>query len=668
MSNAVARSAIAAALSFSLAACSGSAGPAGPAGGSVTVTPEPPGANCALGGVAVTADGGTPTYVCNGPDGASVAVVTEPAGANCPDGGVAVSSGSGAPVYVCSGADATPPTVTGEPAGANCPEGGLAVQVGAGTPSYVCNGAPGADGGTPTITAEPPGANCTAGGVKIQLGVEPAQYVCNGTSVVLDPCVDSLYGPIRDPWGATWDGSERGLDTLSNAQGACEAIGGRLPIATELLRVSAVQAGGVGETYDTNYLWTLNPISATQQAVGRMSDGTFTPSPLDTRRPYRCLCPAATPAFFDESACFGPPGATCSQLATEGGRYRVDKSDRAMLPKGAAMWECAFVHGHLADPMRLLEGIAGGLPNGSGSWLHTADDGRHDSDVLVKWTGTQPAWAADATNITVGFMTDARPFRCVGLDFAAEPHPVTITNEFIGPGSLYKGERVDSASATWVAAHDTCWARGGHLPRATELGELVQQGLPGGSATPLWTSDQEGWNGVQFLAATVRWTGVEARFGYAAPLNSWAYKTDAGHPYRCIYYPIDAGFAGPAAAQCNGGCQQLAVGSGPARMWLDAFDRTPASVGAAARVCLASGGRLASERDLTEAIRAGLPNGSATWLHTSDLEFGDFGINVGTVRWTGTDPAFTDQYAAYATWGALTTSGPYRCVWTNELR
>jgi hypothetical protein len=445
----------------------------------VTVTPEPAGANCALGGVEVQVGGSAPSYVCNGPSGASVDVVAEPAGSNCAAGGFAVSSGSGPTVYVCHGAagsDGVTPTVTGEPAGSNCAAGGIAVQIGfSGAPSYVCNGAPGADGlsvviadagancpsggisvrlgaagtasyvcngTTPTITAEPAGSNCPAGGVKVQLGIQAPQYVCNGTSVVLDPCVSALYLPIKDPWGTTWDGSERGLTTFAAAKAACETIGGRLPLATEAFRVSAVRAGGVGETYDTNFLWTLDPVSATAQITGRMSDGTFTSTDPATVRPYRCLCPAATPAYFGATACNGPPGSACATLPGSGGRFAIDASDRAAIPFTAALWECSFVHAQLADSIQLIEAIPNGLlgiaakacvtlgghlaserdyveairhflPNGTGAWLHTSDLASGTYGLAVRWSGTYPPFTdqypADATWQSA---ETAAPYRC----------------------------------------------------------------------------------------------------------------------------------------------------------------------------------------------------------------------------------------------------------------
>ena len=121
-------------------------------GQGVTVTPEPPGANCTNGGVKIVSEAGT-SYVCNGPQGPTgnpgqgVTVTPEAAGANCEYGGVKVESEAGTS-YVCNGEPGPPGpgvAVSPEPAGANCTNGGVKVESEAGT-SYLCNGAPGTPG------------------------------------------------------------------------------------------------------------------------------------------------------------------------------------------------------------------------------------------------------------------------------------------------------------------------------------------------------------------------------------------------------------------------------------------------------------------------------------------------------------------------------------------
>jgi hypothetical protein len=190
----------------------------------------------------------------------------------------------------------------------------------------------------------------------------------------------------------------------------------------------------------------------------------------------------------------------------------------------------------------------------------------------------------------------------------------------------------------------------------------------------MWTSDQNGWNGTQFLVSVKRWTGTDLSHLHAYSKDlSWDYRTTASYPFRCIYYPVDTSYTGPASASCAGGCFTVNLpGGSNAKMWVDNFDRAPPATALnAIDACRALGGHLASERDLTEAVREGLPNGSGQWLLTSDTEIGDGssgGLLLGIVKWSGTDTAFTDQYSTYSTWGWPYNPLAYRCMWTNELR
>jgi hypothetical protein len=106
-------------------------------------------------------------------------------------------------------------------------------------------------------------------------------------------------------------------------------------------------------------------------------------------------------------------------------------------------------------------------------------------------------------------------------------------------------------------------------------------------------------------------------------------------------------------------------------MWVDNQDRPVALLSDAAEICRKAGGHLASERDLTEAIRGGLPNGSNANLATWDIGYGaspNQAVRNMVVRWTATDPNFSDLYPTYMTWANLTQALAFRCVWSNELR
>ena len=501
-----------------------------------------------------------------------------------------------------------------------------------------------------------------------------ANEECSGGSCVI-ACKTLLNQQITDPWGEAWDGLERAAADYTTAETTCQGIGGRLPTATELYRVSATQSATVGQTINTNWLWSMVPVNATSRARVRLSDANVANQSTSSALNYRCVCPPPLPKAFVGNNCYGPPGQACFGLDSEGKRYNVDTADRAPLPVASAIWECTFNRGHLPTFVTLMEAVQQGLDGGStNSWLHTADGVRYDLNAIIRWQGVV---AAPLVIGNGGYTTNTnnRAFRCAGLNYEAGTHPASITDEFVGALSTYKGEAVDStATQTWTEAHDTCWGRGGHVPRDDELTELIQQGLPAGSGSWVWTSDQAGYNGTDFLTKLVRWTGTAPEFSLSYSGESSAgYKTTS-RLTRCIYYPVDTGYAGPQAADCAGGCTELAMpGSSGAKMWLDSFDRAPsATFEDALDDCRKAGGHLASERDLTEAIRASLPNGTNNHLWTSDMSKGSNTTNsnlyIQIVRWQGTDPAFTDLYNTYSTWSQSTTTRPYRCMWTNELR
>jgi hypothetical protein len=524
--------------------------------------------------------------------------------------------------------------------------------------------------GTACVDFNTDPANCGACGNTCQQGEACLQGSCKPPTT----CAASLQQPKTDAWGTQWDGFERVAATYAAAKQQCEAIKGRLPTSSELFRVNATQADGLGLT-STNYLWALTPNTPTEQFTVRLSDGATDPEPNNTtlKHTYRCVC-APTPPAFTGNACFGPAGSACFALPGSGRRYNIDKKDRPKLSRSGAHWECAFQRAHLADYAVYVEGILTGLPNGSSNWLHVSNDSRGGSGTILRWTAVTPSWVADG-NTSSSTLTTLRPFRCAGPNFATGTHPNTVADEYVGPLGGYKGEKTEPIQATWELAHDGCWNRGGHLPRSAELAELIQQGLPNGSGLWLWSSDQLGaYSGSDFRGLIMSWTGTMPGFGYLNPtfVGSGS-KAGAQRPFRCIYYPLDSQYAGPTAAACQGGCTRLALpGTTPAVMWMDTQDRSTAKLESAMSSCAALGGQLASARDYTEAIRHGLPNGSGVHLLTSDMAYDHEATTpisrVIVLRWSGTNRDFNDQYPAYTTWSDLKTARPYRCMWTNELR
>jgi hypothetical protein len=516
-------------------------------------------------------------------------------------------------------------------------------------------------GGTCTDTLSDP-AHCGGCGTACAAG----EACTDGACAV--PCdASKLMAPIADPWGTRWDGLERTAATLDAANVECTAFGGRLPTATEMYRVSASRSGAVGQSFHTNFLWSRTPNDRLNQVTTRLSDGTTSAASAaaPSAVPYRCVCPASPPPAFTGARCNGPAGSECFRW----GPYHIDKADRPALRKSAAIQECVNERAHLADLPLLGAAIRAGLP-GSNALIGTADGARYDLTTTIRWAGA--TWEPAGNTDVIAHQTPI-PFRCAGPAAPASISATPVPDEFRPPLSRYKGESGDHPASVWAAAHDTCWLRGGHLARSTELAELIGQGLPGGTGQYLWTSDEMGYNGTQFLAAVLRWSGLDRRFpfeytaGSADQTTTWAYKTDPAHAFRCIYYPIDPMFQPPAT--CNGGCNVRSAGSPAVTIFFDTTDRPAAAVGAAMADCGATGGYLASERDLTEAIRDGLPNGSGAYLNTWDLGLGTNPTNLVTlVLWSGVNKAFDDQYPTFMTWSDPAAMRPYRCMWTNELR
>lgn len=538
----------------------------------------------------------------------------------------------------------------------------------------------------------------------------PASEACVAGACV-QTCEGSLHAALTDAWGYRWDGLERPPATYRKARDACAAMGGRLPNVSELLRVSAPLSGAVGDVTKIHPIWSIIPSGATSAVTVALSSGETTTSDQGVERAYRCVCPAARPAAFAGGACNGPAASPCAAMGGNA-RFNFDAEDRPAMPKAAAIAECAFVGGELPTAERLVSAVSAGLPNGSGNALHTADDTGHfhansttycaretcflfyctcavwvtvpavddQYEALVAFTGP-------TATVTDGAVQSARPFRCFG---PAAPGAVAagVTGAFREPG----GERTidagpDNLSTTYTSAIADCLRKGGHLPTVTELAAMATQGLPSsGSAGPRMTADQC----LPGYAATFAWSGsafwpVDPDLATTAPTADgvpylWSATSIGdvpngdvtGRPYRCLYYGVDPTFVRPAEAQCSGGCFEVAPGGAGTstslpRMWFDRSSRGGAAgdtFATALATCAASGARLASTRDLVEAIRSGLDNASGDAVLTSELARGPL---VRTLTWSGSvNPTFADTGNATVALGA--GNQKFRCMWTNEIR
>lgn len=492
---------------------------------------------------------------------------------------------------------------------------------------------------------------------------------CAAGQCVTD-CTANLHAPIGDRWGATWDGLERAAATLDEAAAVCGAFGGRLPTATEAHRVSATKSGDVGQSYHVNPLWTQAPFSAANNYLVKLSDGLTVNDLVSADHNFRCLCAPPASGGFTGYACNGPPEAPCAPLAGGNAGYSMDADDRVPLNATGAIWECAFVGAKLPSFLTYAEAIVAQLPNGTGAMLRTADATRSDSSAAVTWTGAVTSWAPES-NTTSQLLADALSFRCVGRQTAPADAGGVPTDAFIGANGI-GADAADRTATSWAVAHDACIAAGGHLPYAFELGTLIQRGLPAGSDSLLWTADQEGLS-TTYQAAAVKWTGADTRYLFAPANVDWLNKADTtSHAERCVYYPVDPSYAAPTG--CFGGCLLSALGgTRGAKVWLDTDDRNAASLISAIDTCRSAGGHLATERDLTEAIRFASLKGSGAWIHAADVAGGAATtatpVRGMQVKWSNVNTSFTDQATTYSQWGAtLADSVAFRCAWTNEIR
>lgn len=544
-----------------------------------------------------------------------------------------------------------------------------------------CVGAEVCSSGQCTLACAPGETNCSGSCVNLDTDSANcgscgnacgANQECSAKSCVI-ACKTQLNQPITDPWGYAWDGLERAAANAGQAAQICKSQGGRLPTASELYRVAATQSATVGQTIHTNFIWSNVPHGSSSQIRVRLSDASTSTTSVTSNLNYRCVCPPPLPAGFAGKACYGPAAQSCLGLDAEGKKLNVDMADRPPLPKGSAIWECAFYRGHLATPGRLVEAILQGVGTGSNVYLHTADDARNDSDLILRWQN--PTTFSLAGSVTTGATTNLRPFRCVGSSQTGT-HPSTIADEWVSPKGGNKGETKDTAAAAWATAASACFGKGGHVPTTAELAELVGQGLPGGSNAWLLGADTSSIVLSNVSLSALRWSGTSIPI-YDNGSDVAAVSKTASQAYRCVYYPIDTAYTGPSASACAGGCKEIVLpGGSGAKLWFDSFDRAPAAtLQNAIDTCRKQGGHLASGRDLVEGIRAGLGNGTGAFIWNGDFSLflsspfsGSYVLRTGTMRWTGNEPAFSDAYGSSSSTADPGATAPYRCTWTNELR
>ncbi len=483
----------------------------------------------------------------------------------------------------------------------------------------------------------------------------------------------------KDSWGFVWDGIERQSASWATANVDCLARGGRLPTVTELYRVSGADKSEVGNSYETNYLWSRTPWSKTNYTRVRLTDGAITNTNATSNSSYRCVWSNNSSTAFNGNHCYGPAGSECWDTVAED-KMAMDKYTRPKVSYVAATDECNFYHAHVATELDFTENIRNGLPNGAGSpWLWTSDAASYRSNMVIRWTGVDTAYIPYGTTYQSYANRASGPynFRCKGVnDQSVGANPNTVTNQYVASTTTnIKANQSSSSKVKYWTASDTCFATGGHVAHERDIMELVRHGMGNGPGTGgsdyMWLSDFSRYD----IAQVTRWGGIDTKFtDHYSEYTTWTTLSNTSNDwqYRCVYYPFDADFTGPAASKCAGGfpCYQVTKGSGTKQLkvWADSIDRSKVNYVTAVQDCLNQGGRLANTRQMTELIRAGLPNGDSDFVWTSDAA-NEGNSQSMVVKWNGTETGFKPIYSANMTWVSKANSSTqqYRCVWTNEL-
>ena len=288
-------------------------------------------------------------------------------------------------------------------------------------------------------------------------------------------CRASLNDPIDNPWGASWDGLERPNATYTAARDACEAIGARLPTASEIVRAGK-KSGSIGDTYKTNLLWSAAPIDAANGLAVRLSDGAsalLAFSPADPKPHYRCVCPPPPPAAFAGSACYtSQSGDGCAALGDDPS-FNFDAENRTALPHSAAMYECALAGAEPPTAERLAAAFIGGLPNTTSEILHTAD-----ALNVAGWAAGAKA-GTPVTFATSSVSTDWLPFRCFG---PSAPGIAPGDRERVPRAARRAGGERRAGLRRDGLRRGGCGLlqRGGPLPTGSELRRVRHPGPPRG--------------------------------------------------------------------------------------------------------------------------------------------------------------------------------------------
>ena len=278
------------------------------------------------------------------------------------------------------------------------------------------------------------------------------------------------------------------------------------------------------------------------------------------------------------------------------------------------------------------------------TWWNTGNHGRvrlTDGATAGYANGSVSAYRCVWPNNTAGFFTGNHCYGPPGAECATSNDGGKRSNMDI----------YERPPMPYTAAVEECGIYHAHLANMIDYAEFATfgAGLPNGSNSWLWTSDSNYYD----RSEIVRWNGTDTAFHAGdTTYTSWQYRGTTSYRFRCVGVNYDAG-SHPNAVD-NEFVTPTTYVKG------EKFDRGLELFGPAASLCLSNGGHLASERDLTELVRSGLPNGTNNLMWTSDASGA---ANQQVIRWSSIMPEFTDYYAADATWAARSETHVYRCAY-----
>jgi hypothetical protein len=217
--------------------------------------------------------------------------------------------------------------------------------------------------------------------------------------------------------------------------------------------------------------------------------------------------------------------------------------------------------------------------------------------------------------------------------------------------------------ATWDQADAACKAVGGRLPTGTEIYRVSQTGgSPGGVKLfgPLGTGDWL-WTAIQYAAGNHAIGRMDN--------GDISYQGDnAQHHYRCVWpnnfktYFTGNHCYGPVGGEC------FTLATEGSRYYIDNYDRPWMMYSAAVSECNFYNAHVPDSGRFTQAVKAGLSNGTNEWLWTSDQNnYSDNFRYYACFRWSGVKTDFDASWpSGYAgTYCHVSSEYRFRCLGVN---